>query len=216
VPTGEWVQGLAVGDYAPDPFGDQRRVAAITYRGVNVKGRAYVGVKLRFGPNATISSSYTVGEKVVTVRGGTSGRFQDNPAWQRPATGGPPRSERKAWQGVINGVTRIRRMQGYKTESEWLGPSLHDIEDLAIEMLRQLGRGIHRNPLLGVLGNPGGRRKLATRVYELRYRHAEGKHLAYRHPFRDGAEAWCLPDGSILVKHRRGLPLWKDFPGVRE
>jgi hypothetical protein len=83
-------------------------------------------------------------------------------------------------------------------------------------MLEQVGRGIHQNPLLGILGNPPRGVKLAGRVYEIRYRHAQGKHLNYRHPFRDGAEAFCLPDGSILVKHRRGLPLWKNFDGVRE
>jgi hypothetical protein len=77
IPTQEWLENLKVGDFAPDCFGTMSRVTDIRYSGRDLAGRSYVGVYLHLSENARISHSYKVGEPVVTVPGGTSGRWRE-------------------------------------------------------------------------------------------------------------------------------------------
>jgi|WetSurMetagenome_2_1015567.scaffolds.fasta_scaffold494268_1 hypothetical protein len=68
VPTRKEVEELREGDAALDCFGKLRRVMRITYRGVDIYGRAYVGFYTAFGENGgSISHSYKEGELVRTV-----------------------------------------------------------------------------------------------------------------------------------------------------
>lgn len=60
VPRADFVANIKPGDYAPDSFGNAAQVVTIAYRGIDVNGKAYVGVNLAFGDNATISESYKV------------------------------------------------------------------------------------------------------------------------------------------------------------
>lgn len=58
----------------------------------------------------------------------------------------------------------------------------------------------------------------ATEVYrdiiEIRARKKDGR--LYKHNFQPGSTIFGLPDGSILVKSRKGKKLWKDFPKGRK
>ena len=68
-PTREDVQGLKVGDYAPDCFGREAEVIEITYSGDDIHGRAYVGYYTAFGSNhGRISMSVKQDCIVSTVR----------------------------------------------------------------------------------------------------------------------------------------------------
>ena len=66
-PTREWVQNLRVGDKAPNCFGEWREVREITYSGIDINGKAFVGYYTEFGPGSTISHSATEGEIDRTV-----------------------------------------------------------------------------------------------------------------------------------------------------
>lgn len=70
-----------------------------------------------------------------------------------------------------------------------------------------------------VHGRNTGKRKYAanpplTEVYrdiiEIRARKSDGR--LYKHPFGKGAAIYGMPDGSLLVKSRKGKRLWKNFP----
>jgi len=91
-----------------------------------------------------------------------------------------------------------------------------ELVNLAKNMLAQLATGRHENPLVGILGNPPRGRQLASRVYRIEYRHAQGRHHNYQHAFGPGTVAYCLPDGTILLRHTRGKRLWKDFADVKD
>lgn len=78
---------------------------------------------------------------------------------------------------------------------------------------RPRGRA-RRNPPLEVWHtNPPG--VIGTRVWDLRYRHAEDG-LDYVHDFGPGVELEALDDGSVILRHAGGLPLWDDFELVEE
>lgn len=67
-PTREDVEALKVGDLAPNCFGGMAIVKEITYRGVNLKGKAYVGYYAAFGDNnGSISGSLIENQTVSTV-----------------------------------------------------------------------------------------------------------------------------------------------------
>lgn len=57
-PTRGHVEAFDVGDFAPDCFGRSRRIVEVVYRGEDVNGRAFVGVRLDFGDKSTITASY--------------------------------------------------------------------------------------------------------------------------------------------------------------
>lgn len=58
----------------------------------------------------------------------------------------------------------------------------------------------------------------ATEIYrnivEIRAQKADGK--LYRHPFGKGSTIWGLPNGTLLIKSRKGKRLWKNFPKGRK
>jgi len=58
-----------VGDLAPDCFGKMARVTSITFRGVDVKGKAFVGYYTEYGENnGAISGSMKEDETVSTIQ----------------------------------------------------------------------------------------------------------------------------------------------------
>ena len=67
-----------------------------------------------------------------------------------------------------------------------------------------------RNPTLAILGNPRGARRLAHRVYEVRYLHAaNGK--PYKHSYKPGAGIVLLKNGDVLLTGERGQRLWNTY-----
>lgn len=67
VPSAEFVANLAVGDFVPDCFGRMCEVTSITFRGVDIRGAAFVGFYTRFSDTATMSGDFKVGELHRTV-----------------------------------------------------------------------------------------------------------------------------------------------------
>ena len=57
MPDRDYIQALEVGDLAPNAFGELARVASITFRGVDVKGKLFVGYYVEFGNGGTMSHS---------------------------------------------------------------------------------------------------------------------------------------------------------------
>jgi hypothetical protein len=92
-PSREWVEGLKVGDFAPGMSGKPSLVKEIIYRGVDINGRAYVGVNLDFGPGSSISDSYKEDEVHRSVA--LSFRFKSHEidAIERAARAGRPLPE---------------------------------------------------------------------------------------------------------------------------
>jgi hypothetical protein len=66
-PTLDDIESLQVGDFVPDCFGRLSPITSITYRGVDIHGKAYVGYYTKFSDNATISGSLKEGEYLATV-----------------------------------------------------------------------------------------------------------------------------------------------------
>jgi hypothetical protein len=73
IPTRSDIEAMQVGDKAMNCFGRPARVVEVSFRGTDIKGKAYVGVKLNFGPNSTITQSFKEDELVRHV--GTSAKF---------------------------------------------------------------------------------------------------------------------------------------------
>lgn len=68
-PTRDDILSLQVGDLAPDCFGKMSPVTSITYRGTNVKGKAFIGYYTAFGDNnGAISGSMVEDETVPTIQ----------------------------------------------------------------------------------------------------------------------------------------------------
>jgi len=66
-PSRKYVESLSEGDLALNPYGRPAKVLKITYRGDDIKGKAYVGVELENGENSTITHSFKEGELVLTL-----------------------------------------------------------------------------------------------------------------------------------------------------
>lgn len=66
-PSRKYVESLSEGDFALNPYGRPAKVLKITYRGDDIKGKAYVGVELENGENSTITHSFKEGELVRTL-----------------------------------------------------------------------------------------------------------------------------------------------------
>ncbi len=77
IPTLHDIESLSVGDMAMDCFGNMRQVVEVNFRGVDIRGKAYVGFKVEFGPHSTVTQSYKENELVRHV--GTSKYFN---SWQ--------------------------------------------------------------------------------------------------------------------------------------
>ncbi|MFA5154305.1 MAG: hypothetical protein WC554_17280 [Clostridia bacterium] len=67
-PTKEDIDNLKVGDFAPNCFGKFGKVKSITYRGIDVNGKAYVGYYVEWhGENSSISESLKEDDLLITV-----------------------------------------------------------------------------------------------------------------------------------------------------
>ncbi|MCK9369893.1 hypothetical protein M0R04_08315 [Candidatus Dojkabacteria bacterium] len=66
-PTLDDIESLQIGDLVPTCFGRLSPVTSISYRGVSIHGKAYVGYYQQFGENSTISGSMTENEYIATV-----------------------------------------------------------------------------------------------------------------------------------------------------
>lgn len=113
-------------------------------------------------------------------------------------------SETEAWDNVADAVQLIVDGQQVRENALY-------IASLANTMLKQLARGVHANPAIAVLGNPGDSvaGTLSDRVYEVRYRHAQDGR-DYKHPFGPGVRATLLKDGRVVLWHP-SKRIWKDF-----
>jgi len=66
-PTRQWVEGLRIGDMAPDCFGRLRPVVDIFARGDDIQGRAFVCYYTKFSDCSRISGSAKEGELVMSI-----------------------------------------------------------------------------------------------------------------------------------------------------
>ena len=67
-PTRQDVESLKVGDIAPNCFGDNGTVKEITYRGIDIHGKAYVGYYVTWHDDTSrISESLKENEVLSTV-----------------------------------------------------------------------------------------------------------------------------------------------------
>lgn len=65
------------------------------------------------------------------------------------------------------------------------------------------------NPTLAILGNPP--RILSHNVHSVAYTHrADGRD--YKHEFGPDVVCYLLPNGDVLLRHKRGKTLWQEFP----
>jgi len=67
IPNVDDVLNLKPGDLALDCFAKWSPVTSISFRGTDIKGKAYVGFFTSTGPTSSISGTYKVGELVRTV-----------------------------------------------------------------------------------------------------------------------------------------------------
>ena len=63
-PSRNWILSLNVGSLAPDCFNRLREVKEIVFQGEDSIGKVFVGVRLAWGNNSTMSNSYKEGEVV--------------------------------------------------------------------------------------------------------------------------------------------------------
>ena len=63
-PSRQWILSLEAGSLAPDCFNRIREVKEVSFRGEDSQGKAFVGVRLAWGINSTMSNSYKEGELV--------------------------------------------------------------------------------------------------------------------------------------------------------
>lgn len=68
IPSVELVQNLEAGDTVLDCFGNLADVAEITFRGVDLAGKAFVGFTTRLSDTSTCSHTYKAGRLVRTVK----------------------------------------------------------------------------------------------------------------------------------------------------
>jgi len=144
----------------------------------------------------------------------------------------PPYSERQAWKAVQEMARRIARGLKGRPGLEELEADALIMGNLAEYMLDQVARGVHKNPLLAVFGNPvKGAVTGSDDIQAILYRHKEDGR-DYVHPFgqgvkvqlkrdgstviraavnaRSGVRAIGLPNGSVLLRHPT-KPIWRDF-----
>jgi len=63
----EDVENLTVGDEVLNCFGKLHKVTSITYRGIDINGKAYVGFYQEFSEHCQISNSMKEGESIALV-----------------------------------------------------------------------------------------------------------------------------------------------------
>ena len=151
---------------------------------------------------------------------------------KRNRAASPPYSERQAWKAVQEMARRIARGLKGRAGLEELEADAIIMGNLAEYMLDQVARGVHKNPLLAVFGNPPkGAVTGSDDIQAILYRHKEDGR-DYVHPFgqgvkvqlkrdgstviraavnaRSGVRAIGLPNGSVLLRHPT-KPIWRDF-----
>lgn len=121
--------------------------------------------------------------------------------------------------GVVRQVmTQLRRIGSTRADGTMSREQIGEQTAIALDRLKgverilttlgdQVARGVHTNP--------GGWREvqMSDGVEELRYQHVEDGEL-YKHGFGDDVQMFAVQQGKrkgVLLLHRRGLPLWKDF-----
>ena len=137
----------------------------------------------------------------------------------------PPRSESLAWQEVFQQAKRALRMIPSSQRTSAVVGNLRAIEEIALKMLRQVAEGVHTNP-----GTPRGGVKFSDNVEAVVYQHkTEGPRA---HAFgnaelderdlergilrlddvkeRTGVAMYAMPDGSVVLRHSQGKPLWRE------
>lgn len=68
-----------------------------------------------------------------------------------------------------------------------------------------------KNPVLAIMGNPAPRmRVFSGNVHSIAYTH-RGDGKDYRHDFAGGVHMAALADGTVLIYHPQGLPVWREF-----
>jgi hypothetical protein len=120
-------------------------------------------------------------------------------------------SEERAWLDVLAIADELdRKSSGHRCRISDVPSQLRAI---AVPMLAQLKKGLHRNPPLVVyLNPPKGAKLLGRRVYGLEYQHAtDGKD--YRHDFGPKVRMYELPSGAVLLAHVDGNALVGEYPG---
>ena len=85
-----------------------------------------------------------------------------------------------------------------------------------LDLLAQIRTGVHKNPTLAILGNPGRRKKLARKVLGIDYVHAsDGK--KYTHDFTEdtdhGPVCAYVEDGGrrVVFEAADGRAIVKDY-----
>lgn len=66
-----------------------------------------------------------------------------------------------------------------------------------------------KNPVLAIMGNPPGR-VFSNDVHAILYTHADDGEY-YRHDFAGGVRMTALADGSVLIHHPGGKPVWRNI-----
>ncbi len=67
-PTRQDIDNLKIGDYAPNCFGSFGKVVSITYRGIDIHGKAFVGYYVEWhGEDSSISESLKEDETLSTI-----------------------------------------------------------------------------------------------------------------------------------------------------
>lgn len=124
-----------------------------------------------------------------------------------------PRLSFDAIGGMMWAIQKLREMKRDK-EIRFATPIAEKPFDRAIQALSDalehiksthLGGGFTENPPLT---------EIYSDIIEIRAKKKDGR--LYRHPFGKGAGIYGLPDGSILVRSRKGKRLWKNFPKGRK
>jgi hypothetical protein len=127
--------------------------------------------------------------------------------YQNPPLSSQFRAELLSIQRDIEALAELYPLHGQINISQKdMHFSLTGIADKIQEVRIMLGKmhGFTDNPPLTEIYHD---------IIEIRAKKKDGK--LYRHPFGVGSGIFGLPDGSILVKSRKGKRLWKNFPKGR-
>lgn len=123
-----------------------------------------------------------------------------------------PESESLALGQVIRKLLRVSRIARDSRVDAEIQAVVTDLQQLQERALK----GYHRNPPAFRAGMVMG--KIGDDIHAIRYRHAKNGHF-YQHQFNGEAEVWgVVRNGKreLLLTHRRGEPLWDEFPDDRE
>lgn len=152
---------------------------------------------------------------IVRLRG--SGKTPSGPAWEITPKGRKVSSRKNpplSWDRSVGDIADARGI---------LNDAVYDLEKVkgSYEILIKLGRVnrllsdamtyLHKSHLSDFTfeHNPP-MREVYRDILEIKARKKDGR--LYRHAFKPGSTIFGLPDGSLVVKSRKGKKLWKNFP----